>query len=282
MDVVGVIVIVVGGVLAMTMLASVVVIGLDSISDARTELRHQLEESGPYLVGLGVIYLLNKLAHQVTQPISAMIGVNITDTLVEIEGGLVGQLQALLPMEAAVWYFSFVYVFGFAFVLVFPIIAYLLLPVQRHLKELLVAYIINYSAGSVFYMLFIAYGPRRALPAQVGQPMFEQFPEIMLLTSLINTSSNVFPSLHTSMVITALIFAWQTRDYYPRWLWICGIFSTSIVISTMYLGIHWLIDVVAGIGLALVSVYIARQFVTWAENRKIPDPRTSIEADTQD
>lgn len=282
MDLITILLIVVGGVLVMTMAASVIVIGLDSISEARAELRYQIRESGPYLVGLGVVYLLNKLAHQVSSTLSAMIGVNITDTLVAIEGGLVGQLQAWLPMEAAVWYFSFAYVFGFAFVLVFPIIAYLLLPTQRYLKELLVAYMINYGAGTVFYTLFIAYGPRRALPTEVAQPMFEEFPEIMTLTAAINTSSNVFPSLHTSMAMTVLLFAWWTREHYPRWLWICGVFVVSIIISTMYLGIHWLIDVVAGMVLALASVYLARRFVAWAENRNIPQPHTGLETETQD
>ncbi|KYH27820.1 PAP2 superfamily protein [Halalkalicoccus paucihalophilus] len=282
MDLITILLIVVSGVVLMTMATSVIVIGLDSISEARAELRYQIRESGPYLVGLGVVYLLNKLAHQLTTTLSGVIGVNITDTLVALEGGLVGQLQAALPMEAAVWYFSFAYVFGFAFVLVFPIVAYLLLPTQRYLKELLVAYMINYGAGTVFYTLFIAYGPRRALPSEVGQPMFEQFPEIMTLTAAINTSSNVFPSLHTSMAMTVLLFAWWTRDHYPHWLWISAVFVLSIVVSTMYLGIHWLIDVLAGMILAVASVYLARWFVSWAENRKVPKPHTSIETETQD
>lgn len=281
MELITLLLLVTGVVLAMTMLTSVVVIGLDSISDARAELRYQIRESGPYIVGLGVIYMLNKLAHELSEPLAAVIGVNITDTLVALEGGFVGQLQALFPAEA-VWYFSFVYVFGFAFLLIFPIIAYLLLPTQRYLKELLVAYIINYSAGTVFYTLFIAYGPRRALPDVVAQPMFEQFPEIMTLTAAINTSSNVFPSLHASLAITVMLLAWRTREQYPRWLWVCAVFVVSIVISTMYLGIHWLIDVLAGVVLAFASVYLARRFVTWAESKDLPDPRTRIEAETQD
>ncbi len=282
MDLITILLIVVGGVLAMTMATSVIVIGLDSISEARSELRYQLRESGPYLVGLGIIYLLNKLAHEVSEPIAQVIGINITNTLRAIEGGFVGQLQALFPAEA-VWYFSFVYVFGFAFMLIFPIIAYLLLPTQRYLKELLVAYIINYSTGTVFYTLFIAYGPRRAIPGVVAQPMFERFPDIMTLTAAINTSSNVFPSLHASMAITVMLLAWRTRGHYPRWLWVCGLFGVSIVISTMYLGIHWLVDVVAGVVLAFASVYIARRFVDWAEGRNVTDSRASrIEADTQD
>lgn len=282
-DLISVLLIVVGGVVLMTMVTSVAVIGMDSLRAARKELRYQLRESGPYIVGLGVVYGLNKLAHELSDPIADVVGIEITGTLEAIEGDLVAGLQALFP-ESAVWYFAFVYVFGFAFVLVFPIVGYLLLPSQRHLKELLVAFIINYSAGTVFYTMFIAYGPRNALPNIVAQPMFDTFPEIKVLTSAINTSSNVFPSLHTSLAITVLIFAWYTRKEYPRWLGVCTFFVVSIVISTMYLGIHWAIDVVAGVLLAMVSVYLARQFVAWVENRKqrVSTRTRGLEAETQD
>jgi membrane-associated phospholipid phosphatase len=282
-DLISVLLIVVGGVILMTMVTSVAVIGVDSLRAARKELRYQLRESGPYIVGLAVIYGLNKLAHEFSDPIAAVIGIEITDTLLAIEGEFVAGLQGLFP-DSAVWFFAFAYVFGFAFLLIFPIVAYLLLPTQRHLKELLVAFIINYSAGTVFYTMFIAYGPRNALPNIVAQPMFDTFPEIMVLTSAINTSSNVFPSLHTSLVITVLIFAWYTREEYPRWLSVCAFFTISIVISTMYLGIHWAIDVVAGVILAAASVYLSRRFVAWAENRKgTRSTRTSrMEAETQD
>jgi membrane-associated phospholipid phosphatase len=282
-DLISVLLIVVGGVILMTMVTSVAVIGMDSLRAARKELRYQLRESGPYIVGLGVIYGLNKLAHEFSDPIADVVGIEITDTLLAIEGEFVAGLQGLFP-DSAVWFFAFAYVFGFAFLLIFPIVAYLLLPTQRYLKELLVAFIINYSAGTVFYTMFIAYGPRNALPNVVAQPMFDTFPEIKVLTSAINTSSNVFPSLHTSLVITVLIFAWYTRKDYPRWLSVCAFFTVSIVISTMYLGIHWAIDVVAGVILAAASVYLARRFVAWAENRKqTASAQTSrVEAETQD
>ena len=86
------------------------------------------------------------------------------------------------------------------------------------------------------------------------------------------------------MARTVLIFAWYTREEYPRWLSVCAFFTISIVISTMYLGIHWAIDVVAGVILAAASVYLSRRFVAWAENRKgTRSTRTSrMEAETQD
>ncbi|PHQ46249.1 inositol phosphorylceramide synthase, partial [Halorubrum sp. C3] len=72
---------------------------------------------------------------------------------------------------------------------------------------------------------------------------------------------NVFPSLHTSLSVTVGTFAVLTRDEYPLWTLIAVPLSLSVVIATMYLGIHWLTDVVAGFALAFGCVALAYRLV---------------------
>jgi len=64
-------------------------------------------------------------------------------------------------------------------------------------------------------------------------------PEYQYLTREVNTSTNVFPSLHTSLSATVAAFAWQTRSEFPKWLPVAVVLAASVAISTMYLGIHW-------------------------------------------
>ena len=143
------------------------------------------------------------------------------------------------------------------FLLAFPVVAYFLLPDARPIREMTVAYSLNYALGVVCYVLFIAYGPRNVMPDLVDQLLYTHWPESQLLTSEVNSNVNVFPSLHTSLAVTVAALAYRTREAYPTWLPIATVLALSVVISTMYLGIHWGIDVLAGIGLAAISVAAA-------------------------
>ena len=178
--------------------------------------------------------------------------------------------QILIPV------FSGFYMFGFAFLLVAPVVLYLFTPALRPLKELFVAYILNYAAGAFFYSFFVAVGPRNHL-SQVDGLMYQFYPDTQDVTSAVSENTDVFPSLHTSLSVIVLLFAWQTRDLQPRWLQITTVVTTGIVLSTMILGIHWVVDVVAGIALAFLCVFLARRIVDVTEARL--SDRTTEEAE---
>lgn len=232
----------------------------------RGELRARAIEVGPYVAVLGVVYLFNRWSHAGGQRVSDAVGLHITDALYAVEGEFVAALQAAIP-SGLTGYFSFVYLFGFTFLLVFPILAYLAHPARWPLKELFVAYAVNYGVGAVCYVLFVARGPRKVL-ATVGAPMFERYPEVMTLTAAVNTSTNVFPSLHASLAVTVALLAWRTRARYRPWAWLATFLAANVLVATMYLGIHWLVDVVAGVALAVASVLIALAVVRADEGER--------------
>lgn len=238
-----------------------VLVGLASLfcgvelSLSRAELRTRAYRISPIVALLGLTYLFNRRSHTTGQRLSALIGWNITDDLYALEGDFVAGVQGVVP-DALAGYFTFVYLFGFMFVLVFPVVAYFVLPSRRYLTELFVAYAVNYGVGAICYVLFVAYGPRKVI-AHVGQPMYELYPQVSTLTGAVNSSANVFPSLHASLTVTVVALAWRTRAAYPRWPWLATGVALNVLLATMVLGIHWLIDLFAGIGLAALSVLIA-------------------------
>lgn len=244
---------VVGAMVALTC----VICGVDPFRLTREETRARALELRPYVAILALIYLGNRATH--TAYLAEGLGLNITDALYAVEGEFVLALQSAVPYRYAP-FFSFVYVFGFSFVLAFPVVAYFALPSQRYVKELFVAYTVNYGVGAGCYLLFVAYGPRRVVDG-VREPLFELYPEVLALTASINSSANVFPSLHVSLAVTATLLAWRTRSEYPRWPWIATPVTGAIVVATMYLGIHWLLDALFGIALAAISVLVALRFV---------------------
>jgi membrane-associated phospholipid phosphatase len=149
------------------------------------------------------------------------------------------------------------YIFGYVFLLTFPLLAYLLHADERPLRTLLFAYVVNYGVGLVCYVLFVTYGPRNFMPELVDSLLYTAWPEAQLLTSRVNRNTNVFPSLHASLSVTVALIAVRFREVYPRWLPVAAFCAAAISVSTMYLGIHWLTDVVAGVALGGFSVWVA-------------------------
>ncbi|MDF2961130.1 MAG: hypothetical protein K0S39_2865 [Paenibacillus sp.] len=72
-------------------------------------------------------------------------------------------------------------------------------------------------------------------------------------------SVNCFPSMHTSIAFAALLLVVREKSSMYRWLMtvLCG----SIILSTLYLKIHWVIDVPAGMLFAYACVKLSDRIV---------------------
>jgi membrane-associated phospholipid phosphatase len=236
----------------------------------RGSFRDNARAVGPTAAALGALLLANGTVRDVGVQLSWLIGVNVTGAIHAIEGAFVADLQSFAspPLTA---YFSFVYVFGYVFLLTFPLVLYALHDDTRPLSATLVAYALNYGIGLVCYVLFVAYGPRNFMPGAVESLLFTNWPEVQLLTSQVNENTNVFPSLHTSLSATVALLAARYRSAAPGWLPIATLGAVSVGIATMYLGIHWLTDVLAGILLAAFSVAVGSRY---AETKHGEEPES--------
>ncbi|MFC0214983.1 phosphatase PAP2 family protein [Paenibacillus chartarius] len=72
-------------------------------------------------------------------------------------------------------------------------------------------------------------------------------------------SVNCFPSMHTSIAFAALLLA--KRENSTIYRIVMTLFTCSIIASTMYLKIHWVIDVIAGMLFAYFCVKLADRIV---------------------
>ncbi|WP_144927090.1 phosphatase PAP2 family protein [Halorubrum salsamenti] len=243
------------------LVASVAIIGPRRLYALWDDLRDRLWEIRKPLAALVVVLIASAIGRGSLQTVSELFGLQLTWAIYALEGNFVAWVQATFGSPRLTMYFSSVYVYGYVFLLAFPFLAYLALPRTTTVKRLVVAYALNYAIGLVLYTVVFAYGPRNVMPDMVTSLLFTHNPEFMALTGEVNEPTNVFPSLHTSLSVTVGTFAVLTRREYPLWTPIAAWLATSVVIATMYLGIHWLTDVIAGTALALGAVSLSYRLV---------------------
>lgn len=241
-------------------------LGRQQLRGGRDTLEDRVPELAPYLALCALFFVLRRFVDRPSSRISDAIGWQITEHIYAIEGLFVAAVQDLTP-TVLVPVFSAIYMFGFAFLLLAPVVLYALAPATRPLKELLVAYVLNYTAGTILFTVFTAVGPRVYVSNHVDGLLYDFYPQAAALTSTVSDRADVFPSLHTSLAVIVLIFAWQTRHTLPRWVPIAAVVANGVILSTMVLGIHWLLDVLAGITLAVACVGLSKRIVLLLEER---------------
>jgi len=242
---------------------------IGAVLGSRDRRRRRLRAVAPYLGGLALVLLVNKGLLRRLETLSRTYGVRATLWFYELEGDTVATVQSAIP-EWGVYVFGPVYVLGYVVVLSLPLVAYVFATNARAVKTLVTAYAVEYLAAIVCYTAVFAYGPRNyhRLPgadptaAQVEAPLLEAFRSITRLTARVNVETNVFPSMHAALSITVFLVAVSTHDEFPRWTGVASVLVASILLSTLYLGVHWVTDLVAGGVLAVGGVVVADRIVS--------------------
>jgi len=108
------------------------------------------------------------------------------------------------------------------------------------------------------YLLFPAVGPRFTL-AYLQTRDLAAGPLVMAiqetLNTLENTKTDAFPSGHTAVALITLYYAWKLKERVLAALLLPAV--TGLILSTVYLRYHYVIDVIAGFALTVLTVYLA-------------------------
>ncbi|MDX2055376.1 MAG: phosphatase PAP2 family protein [Polyangiaceae bacterium] len=151
------------------------------------------------------------------------------------------------------FYFSYFYLSGAH---IFPIL--LFTRDERLLCEFSLGMLLLYVIGQTLYLCVPGFGPLVALAGQFTHALPHGFWLDTVMTTVHSggAQKDIFPSLHTATPTFLTLLSFRHRHRRPfRYTWpLVGFFAINIIIATMYLRWHWLIDVVAGVLLAIASL----------------------------
>jgi membrane-associated phospholipid phosphatase len=81
---------------------------------------------------------------------------------------------------------------------------------------------------------------------------------------------DIFPSLHTAAPTFFAIFSFRHRKLFPfKYTWpVVAFLATQIIIATMFLRWHYLIDIVAGLTLATGAALLSQHVANWEHAKR--------------
>jgi membrane-associated phospholipid phosphatase len=144
---------------------------------------------------------------------------------------------------------------------------------KREAREVLLHVIVCFYTGYLLYVIFPAAPPRLYMESlglfEVnlrGGPILN-FQDSLLRMMPNDASRAAFPSLHSGVSIVALWFTWRhCRWYFPVLLFVV----TGLLVSTVYLRHHYVVDLVAGAMLLPWVLWATPRFERWWSGERRP------------
>lgn len=169
-------------------------------------------------------------------------------------------------------WFAFFY-FSYFFLLATHVLPMVLLDRKsKRLSHFALGMFMVYVLGHIGYMLVPGFGPYHHLAGQFEHPIQGGLFWKLVIATVegAGAQKDIFPSLHTAAPTFFAIFSFMHRRTNPfRYTWpVIAFFATQIILATMFLRWHWLIDVVAGFTLATTAAFVSRRVIDWEWTRR--------------
>lgn len=147
---------------------------------------------------------------------------------------------------------GWIYENGFDMVVWIPVVRSLLaFDARKMARYALGAHLLQFPMIMPFYTLFRV----DEVWSVLGHP--DRLQRGWDTATRLNLGANCFPSMHTSVAYAILLLGLRERSHAFRVM--MALYSTSIIVSTLYMEVHWIIDVLGGLALGHVAVKLAER-----------------------
>lgn len=228
--------------------------------NSRIPLRRFIIGFWPFVVSASCVYLLMQSQSAINNVLGIRIHADYTGYIMMIEGDTVAHFQGFAT-PLFTYLNGFIYLIVFSFILIFTFVILIFSRNVRALEEFTIAFILIYLTAFPFYIFFPVTVTGHTLQ-NVAPLLYDLSPIIDQGIRVIDPFlDNDFPSLHAALSVMAVLIV-VNRTHLTRYKIFVVAATIAILFSTLYLGIHWITDLVAGTVLALISYYVAVRFRT--------------------
>jgi membrane-associated phospholipid phosphatase len=167
-------------------------------------------------------------------------------------------LQQFISPSLTLFMMLVYYVGYYVYPAVVAVVLYLFRP-RAAFREVMLAFLATAFIGYTLYILVPVAGPRFELTHLYHTTFVDKW-TLQQWQDLNRFDYDCFPSLHTAIPLVVTVIAFR----HVRWLgWVLLPFVLATVLSTLYLQMHYLIDVLAGIALVPLTVIIGIRADSW-------------------
>lgn len=211
----------------------------------------------PYLIIIFLIVALHLIEVKYIDPVvTEWVGHDYANNIKGIEGDTVFWFsQHWTP--GILHFFVIIYIAIYPFTLWFSPLYFIICDQKKAMKSLAYGLLIIYAVALPFYLflpvtnVYTFYAANSALETV--------FPSVENFFYSTTTNNNCLPSLHTAMTILVAYCISLTGN---KKLKIFAYFvMTTVIISVIYLSIHWFIDLISGILLASGTIFLLQRYI---------------------
>ena len=213
--------------------------------------RKILDDIKPILIII-IVVLIHLIEVNIIDPyVTSWVNYDYADVIINLENGFVYNFTNYW-VPGLIHFFVIIYIFVYIFSLWFAPLYFILADKKQSLKTLAYGLLIIYMIALPFYLFL----PVTNVYTYYNNPSaFET-----VLSSIDNffytttTTNNCLPSLHTAMTILIAYCFSLTGNKKLKYFGI--IIAITVIISVVYLSIHWFIDVFIGIILSIGVIFL--------------------------
>lgn len=160
-----------------------------------------------------------------------------------------GKFARMYTNQTLTWFFRMIYNNGFVLPVLLVIYrSAIMRDFKKMLRYALSAHIIQVLLITPFYLTFHL----QEVWYVYGDP--DRLARHLSPLAAAGVTLNCFPSMHTSISFAMFLLVLRERDKFFKIF--MSFFCLSVVFSTLYLEVHWVLDVLAGMLLAFITVKI--------------------------
>ena len=232
----------------------------------------------PAMIVFGLTTVGIGLENFIEQHYLADLSWDFTPLIFSIEGHAVEAIQDAVRNRVCDWLLTIVYSLGAFLTYNGTFFACVVLGRPRAALMVAVSDALIWGTGALFYLFVPVNEVWMTADApyhytHVVNVLFQTLPATRTSPEYMMQLNNNFPSLHVAGTVGVTLALFMARE--KVLFWICVPFAVGVTLATVYLGIHWLLDVAAGLALAWGATWLAARWTLRKAGPAAPASSTS-------